>query len=87
MDNSVVGQSIRRLSMKNERLIKILEDLPFPKESAKYPIAEKESVIKRTIKAFEKLNSLTDRPCDACKYRENGMCVRWCCVFEEVDAK
>ncbi len=68
------------------QIIEILKDLPYPKESAKYPIAEKESVIKKAIKAFEKLNSLTDRPCDACKYQENGMCVRWLCVFEEVNA-
>ena len=64
----------------------ILRDLPYPKKSAAYPIAEKEKIVQKAIKAFEKLNSLTDRPCDACKYRENGMCVRWLCVFEEADS-
>ena len=64
----------------------ILKDLPYPKKSAAYPIAEKEKIVQKAIKAFEKLNSLTDRPCEVCKYREDGMCVRWLCVFEEVDA-
>ena len=72
--------------MKNERLIKILEDLPFPKESAKYPIAEKEGVVRKALKALEQIASLKERPCEVCKYREDGMCVRWLCVFEEVDA-
>ena len=72
--------------MKNERLIKILEDLPFPKESAKYPIAEKEGIVRKALKAFEQVASLKERPCEVCKYREDGMCVRWLCVFEEVDA-
>ena len=64
----------------------ILKDLPYPKKSAAYPIAEKEKIVQKAIKAFEKLNSLTDRPCEVCKYQEDGMCVRWLCVFEEVNA-
>lgn len=72
--------------MKNERMIRILEDLPFPKLSAKYPIAEKEKIVQKAIKAFEQVASLKERPCEVCKYQEDGMCVRWLCVFEEADA-
>lgn len=34
------------------RMIEILKDLPYPKESAKYPIAEKEAVIVRAISSL-----------------------------------
>lgn len=64
----------------------ILRDLPYPKKSAAYPIAEKEKIVQKAFKALEQVASLKERPCDACKYREDGMCVRWLCVFEEVDA-
>ena len=64
----------------------ILRDLPYPKKSAAYSIAEKEKIVQKALKAFEQVASLKDRPCDACKYQEDGMCVRWLCVFEEVDA-
>jgi hypothetical protein len=64
----------------------ILKDLPYPKKSAAYSIAEKEKIVQKAIKALEQVASLKDRPCEVCKYREDGMCVRWLCVFEEVDA-
>lgn len=64
----------------------ILRDLPYPKKSAAYPIAEKEGVVRKALKALEQVASLKERPCEVCKYREDGMCVRWLCVFEEGDA-
>jgi heme oxygenase len=63
----------------------ILRDLPYPKKSAAYSIAEKEKIVKKALKAFEQVASLKDRPCEVCKYREDGMCVRWLCVFEGSD--
>lgn len=63
----------------------ILKDLPYPKKSAAYSIAEKEKIVKKALKALEQVASLKERPCEVCKYREDGMCVRWMCVFEEVD--
>ena len=36
--------------------------------------------------ALEKLSYLTDRPCAACKFNEDGTgCKKWNCVFEEAD--
>ena len=34
--------------------------------------------------ALEKLSYLTDRPCEVCKFNEDGNgCKKWTCVFEE----
>jgi hypothetical protein len=64
----------------------ILKDLPYPKKSAAYSIAEKEKIVQKALKALEQVASLKERPCEVCKYQEDGMCVRWLCVFEEADA-
>ena len=36
--------------------------------------------------AIKKMSYLTDRPCEVCKFNEDGNgCKKWNCVFEEVD--
>lgn len=40
------------------------------------------------IKALEKINHLTDRPCEACEfYLSNNGCSKWNCIFESEDAE
>lgn len=46
-------------------------------------MGEQKQAIDLAIKALEKINHLTDRPCEACEFRKDNGCCKWGCVFEE----
>ena len=41
--------------------------------------------LEMAIRSIEKLNHLTDRPCESCEFHSDKGCRRWKCVFEEVN--
>lgn len=47
---------------------------------SKEPILEAYDV---AIKALEKIDHLTDRPCEVCEYHGEHGCSKWTCVFTD----
>ena len=40
--------------------------------------------LERAISDMRRMSYLTNRPCDVCKFNENGNgCKKWTCVFED----
>lgn len=35
------------------------------------------------VKAFELMEHIKDRPCEACEFRKENGCSKWDCVFDE----
>ena len=72
--------------MKPEEAIEILKaEVKRTDWNTKYVDAYKQA-LQMGADALEKLSYLTDRPCEVCKFNEDGNgCKKWNCVFEEVD--
>ena len=47
-------------------------------------LGEQQEALETAVKALEKLDHLTDRPCEVCEYHKETGCSQWSCVFEEV---
>lgn len=58
------------------------EELKYIKESFAQNKLSYEA-LDTAVKALEKLDHLTDRPCEACEYHKETGCSQWSCVFEE----
>ena len=69
--------------MNREEAISIMKVIVHMLEE-KYDTDRVEEAVEMAIKAIEQVGCLTDRPCDACRFKTENGCNRWECVFKGV---
>ena len=74
----MMGRMTRRKAINNLNMISVAFVEPVTKEQRELI----DDTFDMAIKALELLGTLTDRPCDVCKHRQENGCSEWSCVFD-----